>query len=145
MTDVTIWDDKNQAAALVSVNGELVVGPISYSTAYHKTISTADTSFEIVPAVSGKKFIINSMLLATSKTFGTATTAETLTIYEASPADLSTNMKTVAEIDFLKNDRLVATGLDLASSIAVSLVAIATDTDVSVTIAGYYISANGED
>jgi len=145
MTDVTIWDDKSQAAALVSANGELVVGPLSYSTAYHETIDTADTPVEIVPAASGKKFIINSMLLATSKTFGSATTAETLTIYEASPADLSTNMKTVAEIDFLKNDRLVATGLGLASSTAVSLVAIATDTNVSVTIAGYYVTANGND
>jgi len=144
MTDVTIFDDKNQAAALVSVNGELIVGPLSYSTAYHETVDSTTISFEIVPAVSGKKFIIDSMLLATSKTFGTATTAETLTIYEASPADLSTNLKTIAEIDFLKNDRLIATGLNLASSTAVSLVASATDTNVSVTIAGYYISANGE-
>ena len=145
MTDVTIWDDKSQAAALVSANGELIVGALSYSTAYHETIDVALTPFEIAPAVSGKKFIIDSMLLATSKTFGTATTAETLTIYEASPADLSTNLKTVAEIDFLKNDRLVATGLNLASSTAVSLVASATDTNVSVTIAGYYVAANGDD
>jgi len=143
MTDVTIWDDKSQAAASVSVNGELIVGPISYSTAYYKLVDVTTTPFEIVPASSGKKFIIDSMLLTTSKTFGSATTAETLTIYEASPADLSTNLKTVAEIDFLKNDRMVATGLKLATSTAISLVATATDTNVSVTIAGYYISANG--
>jgi len=143
MTDVTIWDDKNQSAALVSVNGELVVGPLSYSTSYHETVDVAAIPFEIVPASSGKSFIIDSMLLATSKTFGSATTAETLTIYEASPADLSTNLKTIVEIDFLKNDRMVATGLNLASSTAVSLVAIATDTNVSVTLAGYYITANG--
>jgi len=143
MTDVTIFDDKSQAAALVSANGELVVGPLSYSTSYHETVDVALTPFEIVPAASGEKFIINSMLLATSKTFGSATTAETLTIYEASPADLSTNLKTIAEIDFLKNDRLIATGLNLASSTAVSLVASATDTDVSVTLAGFYIKANG--
>jgi len=145
MTDVTIYDDKNHAAALVSVNGELVVGPLSYSTAYYKLVDVATTPFEVVPASSGKKFIIDSMLFTTSKTFGSATTAETLTIYEASPADLSTNLKTVAEIDFLKNDRLVATGLKLATSTAISLVTTATDTNVSVTIAGYYIDANGED
>jgi len=139
MVDVTIFDDKNQAAALVSPNGELIVAPLSFSDPYHKTVDVAAAPFEIVPAASGKKFIINNMLLATSKTFGSATTAETLTIYEASPADLSTNLKTIVEIDFLKNDRLVATGLNLASSEAVSLVAIATDTDVSVTLAGYYI------
>jgi len=140
MTDVTIWDDKSQAAALVSANGELIVAPISYSTAYYKLIDVAVTPFEVVPASAGRKFIIDSMLLTTSKAFGTATTAETLTIYEASPSDLSTNLKTVAEIDFLKNDRLVATGLKLAASTAISLVATATDTNVSVTIAGYYIA-----
>jgi len=142
MTDITIFDNKNQAAALVSVNGELIVGPLSYSTSYHKTVDDTSVPFEIVPASSGKKFIIESMLIFTSKTFGSATTAETLIIYEASPADLSTNLKIVAEVDFLKNDRLVATGLKLASSTAVSLVASATDTNVSVTIAGYYISSN---
>lgn len=145
MTDVALFDDKSQTAARVSVNGELVVGPLAYSESYHETIDIAGTAFELVPATSGKKFVISSMLLATSKTFGSATTAETLTIYEASPADPSTNLKTVAEIDFLKNDRLVATGLNIASSTAVSLVASATDTNVSVTIAGYYISANGDD
>lgn len=145
MTDVTIFDDKSQSAALVSVNGELIVAPISYSEAYYESVNLADTAFEIVSAASGKRFVITSMLLATSKTFGTATTAETLTIYEASPADLSTSLKTIAQIDFLKNDRLVATGLNLASSTAVSLVASATDTNVDVTIAGYYVSVNGDD
>lgn len=144
MTDVTLFDEKSQAAALISVNGELIVGPLSYSVPYHQLVDAVDTPFEIVPAKSGMKFIVTSLLLATSKTFGTATTAETLTIYEASPADLSANLRTFAQIDFLKNDRLVATGLNLSASTAVSLVASATDTIVSVTIAGYYISANGD-
>ena len=139
MTDFTIFDEKGQVAALVSPNGELIVSPLSYSDPYHETVDVAATPFEVVPALTNKKFIINSMLLATSKAFGSATVAETLTIYEASPADLSANLKIIAQIDFLKNDRLVATSLNLSSSEGVSLVAIATDTDVSVTLAGYYI------
>ena len=141
MTDVTIFDDQSQSAAKVSINGELIIGPIDYSTSYYKSVNLANTPFEIVPATSNKKFIIDSMLLSTSKTFGSATTAETLTIYEANPAELSTVLKIVAQIDFLKNDRLVATNLKLASSKAVSLVASATDTNVDVAIAGYYVRA----
>ena len=141
MTDVTIWDDKSQAAALVSINGELIVAPISYSEAHYVSVDTADTPFEVVPAVSGKRFVITSMLLATDKNFASATVAETLTLYEASPADLGTNMKIVTQIDFLRNDRLVATGLNLATSKAVSIVAIATSASVDVTVAGYYVAA----
>lgn len=141
MTDVNLFDEKSQTSASITLNGELVVGPVAYSKAYFVSVDIAATPFEIVPAVSGKRFVMTSMLLATSKTFGTATTAETLTIYEATPSDLSTNLETTAQIDFLKNDRLVATALNIATSNAVSLVATATDTDVSVTIAGYYVQS----
>ena len=139
MTDVTLYDDKSQTAAQISANGELVVAPISYSTAYYQSVDVALTPFLLVPAQASKKFIINSILLASSKTFGTATTAETVTIYEASPADLDTNLKTIVQIDLLKNDRMIATALNIASSTAVSLVATATDTNVDVTLGGYYV------
>lgn len=141
MTDVNLFDEESQTSAAISINRELVVGPVAYSKAYYVSITAAATPFEIVPAMSGKIFVITAMLLATSKTFGTATTAETLIIYESSPADISTSLGTLTQIDFLKNDRLVATSLTLATSTAVSLVATATDTDVGVTIAGYYVQS----
>jgi len=145
MTDLTIWDDKSQVAAQVSVNGELIVGPLAYDMPYYVSVDTALTAFEVIPAKSGKKFIVKSMLLATDKNYASPTVAETLTIYEASPADLSTNLKTFTQIDFLRNDRLPISGLNIATSTAVSLVAIADSNNVDVTIAGYYVLANGED
>jgi len=145
MTDVTLFDDKNQTSASISFNGELIVGPISYSTAYYVSVDAANTPKEVVPAKSGSLFIITGLLIASSKTFGTATTAETVIIYESSPSDLTTQLKIITRVDLLKNDRLPITGLNLASSKAVSLTAIATDTNVDVTVAGYYIDANGED
>ena len=144
MTDVTIFDDKSQAAALVSVNGELIVGPFAYDTPFYVSVDTASTAFEIVPARSGKKFIVKSILLATDKNYASPTVAETLTIYEASPADLSDNLRIFTQVDFLRNDRLPISGLNIATSTAVSLVAIADSNNIDVTIAGYYVSANGE-
>ena len=144
MTDVTIFDDKNQAAAQVSVNGELIVGPLAYSTPYYVSVAAASTEYEVVPAKAGKKFIVTSMLLATDKNYASPTVAETLIIYEASPADLSTNLKTFTKVDFLRNDRLPISGLNIATSTAVSLVAIADSTAIDVTIAGYYVAANGD-
>ena len=140
MTDFQQVEEKTNNVAGISNEGEQYVSSRYYSKAYNVIINDISIAFEIVPAQAGKKFIITSMLLATSKTFGSATTAETLNIYEASPADLATELGIIAQIDFLKNDRLVATSLNIAASDSVSIVASATDTDVNVTISGYYVN-----
>ena len=138
-TQVSLFDDKTQAVARISYLGEVITAPVAYSEPYHVSVTVPDDAHEIVPGISAHRFVITSMLIATSKSFGSATTAETVTLYEASSADIDTIIKITAELDFLKNDRLVATGLNLAIGEATSIVAIATDVNVSVTIAGYYI------
>lgn len=127
--------------ALVSDRGELIVAPLSFSVPYYVSVAAANTPYEVVQGKAEKCFVITALLLASDKTFGSATTAETLTIYEANPADLTTNEKTIIQIDLLKNDRITPTGLNLLVNQAKSLVAIGTDFAVDVTIAGYYINA----
>jgi hypothetical protein len=125
---------------LVTDRGELVVAPLSFSTPYYVSVATLNTAFEVVPASARQCFVITGLLLASDKNFGSATVAETLTIYEANAADLDTNLKTIVKVDLLKNDRLVATGLNLLVGQARSLIAIGTDDAVDVTIAGYYVN-----
>lgn len=137
--DFQIFDEQDSTAAKISTLGEQYVAPRFYSSPYYISVEVANTPYSVVPAISGQKFIITGLLLSSDKAFASATVAETLVIYEASPADISTNLKTVAQVDFLRNDRLVATSLNLATSDAVSLVAEATDAKVDVTIAGYYV------
>jgi len=139
MTDFSLVDEQNGTYFRISNNGELIVAPVSYSIAYYKQIDTAATPVTVVPAETGKIFVITGLLLATSKTFGSSTTGETLTIYETSPSDISIQAKIITQLDMFKNDRLVATGLNLATSEAVTIAAVATDNDVNVTIAGYYV------
>ena len=136
---VSLFDDKTQSIAKVNPNGGLIVAPSHYSTAYYVLVDTAATTFEVIPAISDMNFIVTGMLIASDKSFATSTVAETLTIYEANPADLSVNTKTITQIDLLKNDRLVATALDLATTKTKTLVAIATSANVNVTLSGYYI------
>jgi len=144
MPDFQLVDERTGLAAGISSRGELFTAPISYSEPHYVSIDVAATAFEIVPGKAGKKFVITSMLLASSKTFASATTAETLTIYEASTADLDTNTKILVQLDMLKNDRMVATGLNIATSNAISIAAIATDISVDVTVSGYYVVINGD-
>jgi len=136
---VSLFDDKTQSIAKVNPNGGLIVAPSHYSTAYYVLVDTAATTFEVIPAISDMNFIVTGMLIASDKSFATSTVAETLTIYEANPADLSVNTKTITQIDLLRNDRLVATALDLATTKTKTLVAIATSANVNVTLSGYYI------
>lgn len=134
-----LFDEQEQAAAKVSSLGEVIVAPLSYSEAFYQLIDTADTPFLLVPAEGGKHFILTGIILASTKTFGTATTAETITVYEATPDDIGTNLKTVLKLDLLKNERTLATGINLKLSSSKAIVATATDTFVDITFAGYYI------
>jgi len=140
MPDIQLFDEQSQSYAGVSAEGEQYVSARYYSDPYYESVAVAGTAYEIVPAKSGKRFIVTGLLLASDKAFGSSTVAETLTIYEASPSDLDTNLKTFTQVDLLRNDRLVATGLNLRTSTTVSLVAIATSAKVDVTIAGYYVN-----
>lgn len=133
--------DENGFNVLVSKNGELLVRPLKYSNPYYVLVDTPDTAFEVVPAIASMRFVMTGILISTTKTFASATTAETITIYEANAADLSTNLRTIFKLDMLKNDRLPATGLNLQMANSRSLVAIGSDASVDVTIAGYYVGA----
>jgi len=141
MTDVQLTEEKTQNVAGISDNGEQYVAPRHYSTSYYEQVINTAEFYEVIPARSNKQFVITSMLIATSKTFGSATVAETVMIWETSPADFSTNLKTIAQIDFLKNDRLPISGLNLLVTEARSVVVSAADTNVDVTLAGYYIDS----
>jgi len=139
MTDISLFDEKNRTYAEVSSVGEQYVAPRFYSDPYYISVAAADTEYEIIPAKSGKKIVVTSFIFASNKNYASSTVAETLTIYEALPSDLTTNLKTFTQVDLLKNDRIIATNLNLATSDSISLVAIAGSNNVDVTIAGYYV------
>jgi hypothetical protein len=139
---VGIHGGNKDANALVKDTGELVVGSLKHSDSYYVNIAVAATSYELVPAIPGMRFIITGVLMASDKTFATVTEAEAVTIYEANPADIDINTKTIFSVPLLRNDRLAATGLDLQTNLTVSLVTITpTTAAVDVTITGYYIPA----
>ena len=139
---VVITSTGNKTEAIVTSRGELVTGKASYSTPYYMKVAVANTTYQIVPGIAGKQFVITDMLLATDKTFATSTAGEPIHIYGAHPADLSTAIDTIVLMELLKNDRLVSNGLNLITDVACAIVAIATTSAaVDVTIAGYYVDA----
>ena len=135
-----IEDKSNKNTVRITDDGQLVVAPISYSFPYYISVATPATAFEVVGGKTGKRFVITGLLIASDKTFASSTTSETVTIYEATPNDLDTLLETIFKVDLLRNDRLVATGLNLVTNKAKSLVASTpTSAAVDITLAGYYI------
>lgn len=137
---INIKDTATGYQARVSQYGELIIGKVDYSAPYYAQIAIAATPTKILDGVAGKKFVVTDVLIAANKNFATATVSETVTIYEANPADLATNTKTFFKVDLLRNGRLVATGLNIITDTTRSLVGITpTSTEVDITIAGYYV------
>ena len=141
--ELTVGIHGNDGLHRVSVTkqGELITGKLSYSTPYYVQIIVADTAYEVVVGKAGKQFVITDILLSSDKDFGSSVAGADITVYGAHPSDIDTALNTVANIELLRNDRLVATGLNLITDTACSIVAIATDTVADITIAGYYIDA----
>lgn len=134
-----LFDAVRNVFARITSLGEVVTNDYDYSEPYYVSVDSVGDAFEVVAGKPGKCFIVKSLLIASSKTFGSATTAETVTVYEANPSDLTTSLKIFVKLDLLKNDRMPITGLNLKVGKVNSLVVVATDTDVDVTIAGYYV------
>ena len=136
---VKIVDPRSDISGRVTKNGEVVTAALAYSTPYYVSVDAIDTPFEIIRGEAGRKFVLTDMLVSSDKVFASSVDSETVIIYEASPSDLSVNLKTFTRVDLLRNDRLPITGLNLVTTTSSSLVAIAADTNVDITLAGYYV------
>jgi hypothetical protein len=137
-----IGSSGSKKGVFVTERGELVTGRISYSTPYYIKVAASNTAYEVARGKAGKQFVITDVLIASDKNFASATTGEPIAIYGAHPSDLDTVLDVIFQVELLKNDRLVATGLNLITEEACSIVAFAaTDAAVDVTIAGYYVDA----
>lgn len=140
MLPVIIQDKNTKNSACVTENGQLIVAPISYSEPYYVKLAVLNTPYEIIPGITNKAFVITGILIASDKNFASATVAEAVTIYEAAVEDISTQLKILFQFDLLRNERVVATGLNIITNTARSLVGIApTSAAVDITLAGYYL------
>ena len=136
---VKIVDPRSGISGRVTKNGEVVIAALAYSTPYYVSVDAIATPFEIIRGEAGRQFVLTDMLISSDKVFASSVDSETVIIYEASPSDLSVNLKTFTRVDLLRNDRLPITGLNLVTTTSSSLVAIAADTNVDITLAGYYV------
>jgi hypothetical protein len=127
------------ANAFVTKRGELIVAPLKYSKPYGASLIATGTPFEVVPGVNNQKFVTTGFFVTALKTVS-PTTEAAITIYEASPLDLTTSTKQIVEIALIRGASFVATGANIITEVGQAIAATTDDATVNIALSGYYVS-----
>jgi len=123
---------------LVSDYGELVVAPISYSSASVQLLDTNDTGVMFIPPISGKRIVITSMVFGTDKDVS-GTIGSAIEIYESSTGSGETVATSIFQVDLIKQTTLPLVGVNIITSEGTWVMGKASDDDVKVSIYYYYV------
>jgi hypothetical protein len=127
----------NGTAVKISKLGQLITAPIAYDEVTVVTLDVNGTGYNLFPAKAGKQFVITGILLtADSNVTGSAN----IDIYEADAVDEATIVKSILNIELLKNGYRDITGLNILATEGAYINGKTDDDDVFVTMMGYYIN-----
>jgi hypothetical protein len=139
MIDSQITDAKNGNQAKVTNAGQLVTSPIEYSTPKFVSLASDNVGYTFFEPKDGKKFVITDVIAIADRN---VTTSCIIDIYEADDLDSATIGTSIFQLDLLKNDKIVMTGLNIITSAEGIFINGKTDDNNGlVTISGYYIDA----
>lgn len=141
MIDANIIDGKGRNYKVkVNSRGQLIVGPLDFSSAYSVSAAVINTAYNFVGPKVGKRFVITDILLNANNGVGSAVGA-TVVIYEATSLTSTTVSKTILSIELVKQTNRDITGLNLISSEGVWINIKTDDNTINATLMGYYIDA----
>jgi hypothetical protein len=122
----------------VTPRGQLVVAPLEFNTAHKNTIVLVATAYNFITPIAGKQFVISGYIASSDKSVS-ATDGVEIDIFEAAAVDTTTSSKDLITIDLARLDKDNAIGLNLITTPGVWINAAADDTNVNLTLLGYYV------
>lgn len=137
---IYLKDPKNGHRAAISEQGELVIAPISYSSAITKTLAVDNQAYNFVKAKAGFRIVITSILIYANKAVGA--TDATVEIFESNAINSATVSKSILNVEMLKQTTLSLTGLNLVTSEGIFLNAKTDDNSVFVTLGVHYVKSD---
>ena len=129
----------NSFKVAVSKRGQLITGPIEYSTAFSVEANVNDTAFNFVPPIAGQRFVLTDILLYANK--GVGASDATVELYEATGDTVTTVTRSILVIEMLKQTSRDITGLNLICSEGLWINIKTNDNTIFATIMGYYVKA----
>ena len=138
MIKVHLKDPATGTEATVTKRGQLVTGPLSYSSAYFASASVNDTAAVLVVPRAGERFVMTGILLDADNGVSTNVGAEVI-IYEAISATSTTATRTVLSFSMVKNSNRIITDLNLICTEGAWINVKTDDNTVNATMMGYYV------
>jgi hypothetical protein len=94
--------------------------------------------YNIVSPIAGQQYVITDISIFSARSIGS--TGTVVEIYETELAEQSTVFKPILKVDLPKQNNAVLTGLNWIVDEGKFLTCRADDTDVLLTVAGYYVN-----
>ena len=135
---INILDKATNKSAIVTSRGQLVTSPLEFSDPVFHSLTANDTADTWFKPFAGKRLVITDVIIQTDRS---VTTQALIDIYEATAEDSETIDKQVFQFDLKKQESLVLTGLNIIISEGVFINAKADDSNVLITIGGYFVDA----
>ena len=136
---VNVIDKGTNRFAIVTNRGQLVTSALDFSeSVFHSLIvdNTADTWFK---PQAGKRLVVTDVIVQTDR--NTAVAGTVIDIYEASSENSGTIDKSIFQFDLERQAQITLIGLNLIITEGKFLNAKATDSNVLITICGYFVDA----
>ena len=132
-------DSSKRQTVKISDYGEMKVAPYDYSSAYFQNMGTAATAYNFVPPIQDQFFVVTGVIMQANKNVN-ASTAAVIDLYEAETALETTIVKSVFQIEMIKNDRIPMLPLNIKITEGAFLNGKTSDDDVLITVTGYYVT-----
>ena len=132
-------DASTGASGRITNLGQSVVSPLSYDEVSTILIDFADTAFILFPPKGSKKFVITGISLTARKDIGV--NGGVVIVYESLFADSTVEARIIQSIEMQKSTARDIQPLNIISSEGRWINIKSTDTTISASLTGYYVSA----
>lgn len=138
MIYVGLKDVKNNTNANITKRGQLIVSPISFNAPYFRSFEVANTAYNFIKPISGKRFIIDGLIFSSDKNVS-STNGAVISIYEGNSETDLTGSKNIFTLDIGRLDKGSISGLNVITSAGIWLNGKTDDATTNVTVLGYYV------
>lgn len=128
-----------QVGAAVTKRGQLVTAPLEFGESYQALIDVNNEVENFIVPKANWRFVLTDFLISADRNVSTAGTL--VQLYESDGPDSATQLRNIFTVDVGRSTVVPLTGLNLILNEGVWLNATADDTNVYLTVIGYYVEA----
>jgi len=123
--------------AKVTSRGQLVTSPLEFSDPIFQSLNSDDTAENFFKPIPGKRLVITDLIVQTDR--NVVTTGVIVDIFETDSVSSNTVDKQLFQFDMTRQGLVTLNSLNLIITEGVWINAKASDSNVLITISGYFV------